>query len=695
MALKKYNPGFLSNDEIVASFCVRSAELESLLEPLYEPGSNSSGHSLVVGPRGSGKTHLLRRVAAEVRRDPDLAGLFPVVFAEESYEVTTCGEFWLECLTHLAEQAPDEERDGLLNSLAEIRALADDYALTERCLGSLLDFSDRQGRRLLLLVENLNMLFTDMIDDDAGWRLRKTLQAEPRIVLLGSATSRFDEIDDPDHAMFDLFRIITLQPLNTDECGRLWQTIADGTPAQETIRPLQILTDGNVRLLAILAQFGKAQSFGNLMESLLDLVDDHTDYFKSHLESLPPLERRVYLALARLWKPATAREVAEQARIDSNRTSALLARLVRRGVVTLAGGTSRRRQYYLTERLYNMYYLLRRGGGSDRMVEALIDFMTAFYAPSDFARLMEDSLSVAGGHDSVGRQWADQLSAGLMERMQSNSASHAAAQILAALKELLQPEATFGSPSVDAESLLEMLGTSMQSAGSEHNISLERLEQLLDRYLERHSEPDDRGKPVEVLVLELMMACQQHLSGDDQAADAAFQRAVDDAHASQLDNLARLASVLRSAGSSRAGRVDHALELAEAAIAGNGDSEPRELSPALLLAMDLKDSLLKLDLQPLAADDISLLLRYIVADGRMTTVAFRILVRFAALSDPRSTLEVIAAEHASDIVWPLVVALQREAGDRPRVAQEVDEVAADVGRLLQQIRAEHQHGAQP
>jgi len=108
------------------------------------------------------------------------------------------------------------------------------------------------------------------------------------------------------------------------------------------------------------------------MESLLDLVDDHTDYFKSHLESLPPLERRVYLALARLWKPATTREIAEQARIDSNRASARLARLVRRGVVTVGGGTSRQRQYYLTERLYNMYYLLRRGGGSDRMVEALI-----------------------------------------------------------------------------------------------------------------------------------------------------------------------------------------------------------------------------------------------------------------------------------------------------------------------------------
>ena len=113
VAVKKYNPGFLSDQEIIDSFCVRTAEFDSLVESLRESDGSSSPHSLVIGPRGSGKTHLLLRVAAEVRRDPALSGLFPIVFAEESYEVTTCGEFWLECLGRLAEQAPSEERDNL------------------------------------------------------------------------------------------------------------------------------------------------------------------------------------------------------------------------------------------------------------------------------------------------------------------------------------------------------------------------------------------------------------------------------------------------------------------------------------------------------------------------------------------------------------------------------------------------------
>ena len=71
---KKYNPGFLSDDEIVASFCVRNAEFASLLESLHASDGNANAHSLVVGPRGSGKTHLLLRVAAEVHRDARLSG---------------------------------------------------------------------------------------------------------------------------------------------------------------------------------------------------------------------------------------------------------------------------------------------------------------------------------------------------------------------------------------------------------------------------------------------------------------------------------------------------------------------------------------------------------------------------------------------------------------------------------------------
>ena len=377
---RKYNPGFLTDDELVASFCVRTHEFESLVESLSACTSDSNQHQIVIGPRGSGKTSLLLRVAAEVRRDADLAAaFFPIVFAEESYEVSTAGEFWLECLARLADQAAErQDAPDLHATLTALRTIHDDRTLGERCLAALLDFADRESKRLVLMVENLNMMFRDMMDRDAGWRLRKILQNEPRIILLASATSRFDEIDHPDHALYDQFRVLTLRPLDTAECAALWETVAGQSRPKNTIRSLEILTGGSPRLLAIVARFGAGLSFRELMDSLFDLVDDHTEYFKSHLESLPAQERRVYLALADIWKPALTKEVAERARLETSKCSAQLARLIERGVVRLEGGSARRKQYYLSERMYNIYYLLRRG--QDRLVEVLIRFIEAYYS---------------------------------------------------------------------------------------------------------------------------------------------------------------------------------------------------------------------------------------------------------------------------------------------------------------------------
>ena len=384
---RKYNPGFLSDDELVASFCVRTSEFASIVEVLRECTGSANPHQIVIGPRGSGKTSLLLRVAAEVRRDAALSsGFFPVVFAEESYEVGTAGELWLECLSRLADQAPRREGGpDLHRTFEDLRTVRDDRTLGERCLAALLDFSDREGRRLVLMVENLNMLFRDMADSrEAGWRLRQTLQTEPRIVLLASATSRFDEIDHPDHALYDLFRVLALRPLNTSECAVLWNRVSRQRQRRppETIRSLEILTGGSPRLLAIVARFGARRSFRELMVELLDLVDDHTEYFKSHLDSLPSQERRVYLALADLWKPAFTREIADRARLSTSKCSAQLARLIERDAVLVAGGSARRKQYYLSERLYNIYYLLRRRR-PDRLIEALIRFMASYYSPRE------------------------------------------------------------------------------------------------------------------------------------------------------------------------------------------------------------------------------------------------------------------------------------------------------------------------
>ena len=407
MKLMKFNPGFLSNEELVSSFCVRLPEFDSILEMLSEAEEASSRHRLVIGPRGSGKTTLLLRVATEIRSNPKFSEVFfPVVFAEESYFVANSGEFWLEAVARLAEQAPNgADEDDLGLTLEELRTIRDQRMLERQCLATLLEFAEHQGKRLVLIVENLDMMFAELADQEAGWNIRKVLQTEPRILLLAGANSRFEEIDSPDRAFYDLFVTTELRPLRQEECSLLWTTVSGQSRPPEAMHGLEILTGGNPRLLSMVARFGAEMSFRDLMEDLLALVDELTDYFKSHIESLPPQERRVYLGLAHLWEPATARDIAKQARLDTSTCSAQLLRLVRRGVVEVVGGGERRKLYAITQRLFNIYYLLRRSRTPSPLVRALVRFMEAYFSTSELRsvvfRIFDEASDGASEESSI------------------------------------------------------------------------------------------------------------------------------------------------------------------------------------------------------------------------------------------------------------------------------------------------------
>ena len=677
--IKKYNPGFLTDDELISSFCVRMGEFESIIETLGDTGASSNAHTVVIGPRGSGKTHLLLRITAEVRREEALAELFPIVFAEESYEVATTGEFWLECLGLLAEQAPAAERDDLRLSYHDLRSmpLEDDRALAERCLGSLLDFADRQGKRLLLIVENLNMLFAEMADPYMGWRLRKALQTEPRIFLLGSATSRFAEMDHPEHALYDLFRVVTLHPLDTGECEALWSTVSGQPAGTQPVRPLQVLTGGNPRLIAVIAGFETAYSFRELMDNLLDLVDEHTEYFKSHLDALPQQERRVYLALARLWKPATAREVAQLARVDVHKCSAQLNRLVDRGAVAIEGGTARRRQYYLTERMYNIYYLLRRPSGESQVVEALIRFMASYYAPADLV------------HIGIG-----------MVRDGKGSGTRPRGLHGVALKMLVDlPEVDVmdvGVPIADA--LLAEARTLVREGNIQPALDL--YDEVINDFGGRDEPEIVRAKAV-ALIRKGVSLCRLGRidEGWESYAKGAPSTLVTDVH--RVDGLVEVLAgrdsdssvwglgLLEIIGLLQIGRMHDAISEIDEILTRGFPPETEDGHFFKMLALTIKGQLISRDGFTLSEGEVVDLLANptFLGGNPVGPQSMQVLLEFMASIDPSKALELIEDAPVGYALLPIEVALRNELGQETSVAQEIREVAQDIGKSFVTFRA--------
>ena len=587
------------------------------------------------------------------------------------------------------EQAPDDERADLRLSYDDLRTTGNDRDLADRCLGSVLDFADRHGKRVVLLVENLNMLFSDMVDPDAGWRLRHTLQTEPRIVLLGSATSRFEEIDHPDHALYDLFRVVTLRPLDTDECGALWRAVSGETTTTRTVRPLQILTGGNPRLLAIIARFGAGQSFEELMNNLLDLIDDHTEYFKSHLETLPALERRVYLALARLWKPSTAREIADLARLDTNKCSALLKRLEGRGAVTAEGGTPRRRQYYLTERLFNVYYLLRRSGGSNQVVKALIDFMVCLYSPLVMWDVFKQTSEQFHGSDILPPRATSYFANAMVAEARRLEELGQAAEALGIYDEAIRRLDADGESGTESWVAKALLSKIMLLMGSNRRLeAIAICDDLVSRF-ETRREPE--------LALRVVLALDYKglaLIGKGEAPEAIGL--VDRA----LSHLGGIATPYSSAVEAHSffakglvlmydGRNEDAAVAFDEVVLGYESTEEPELAGLASTALAFKETILHV---AISEREVSTLMKCIAQENDLDNRGIRALLQFTVRVGAKRALEIIQASPAVSLLQPLVTALRQELGQATHVAREVDEVAGDVRRELVQISVDVPEG---
>jgi hypothetical protein len=249
VATYRFNPGFQSDEESVQNFIVRKADLSRVLGPLRE-GATVPPRVLIVAPRGAGKTTLCRRVLAEVHRDATLSARWhPIFFGEESYAITTPGEFFLECLFHLQDRSDDRAiKDAYQHALAN----PGEKELIDLAAKTLRAFSERIGKRLLIIVENFQTILDDQIGSGADDLLKRLSNADIFGVL---ATSVSQLVTEENVALPSDFLRLDLQPLPREECRALWNSLTQQDIKPERIRPLEILTGGSPRLIHILAEF--------------------------------------------------------------------------------------------------------------------------------------------------------------------------------------------------------------------------------------------------------------------------------------------------------------------------------------------------------------------------------------------------------------------------------------------------------
>ena len=386
MRQRLYNPAQLSSSELKASFIARQETLEELHRIIREekPGRPCQ-HFLLIGPRGMGKTTLGLRFLLSIEEVSEFAASWqPVAFDEESYGIGDLADFWLTALDHLSRTTDEPRWAERADAIREDENDPERQAVYARA--ALRDFYQESGKRLILFVENLDVIFGQLGEEREVHTLRASLIERSDILLVGSANTVFDAIRGHGQPFYEFFQLFILEGLGPEDTRRMLESYADGNGTSdlpETLRrergrleTVRRLTGGNPRLLVLACRMLIESPFGSPLEDLERLIDEQTPYFKARIEELPLQGRRVFHCLAAGWSPMLAKEVAGAAKLSSSHASAQLRQLVDKGYAReLKLPRSKRIRYEVSDRFYNIYYLLRFSQTGRQRLERLVHFL--------------------------------------------------------------------------------------------------------------------------------------------------------------------------------------------------------------------------------------------------------------------------------------------------------------------------------
>ncbi|MEZ6122142.1 MAG: winged helix-turn-helix transcriptional regulator [Planctomycetaceae bacterium] len=337
--ISAYTPSNTDPKILKRIFVQRETLLEKIVDRLtVSMTSGDKHHILLVGPRGSGKTHLVSLVAWELRQKENLSDVMRMAWLGEDDTFSGLIHLAFAIAKALAAEYPDEFPEDFRS---DVRGLPpDDAALS--VLNTVI--RNLKHRQLLIMTENLDQTFSGL-GDSGQKKLRAFLQETRRIATLATSQQLFAGVSSRKESFFGFFDVQHLKPLTVDDAAMLIRKIAveqqrsdlvkflDSTASRYRVRALHHLAGGNHRMYVLLSEFLTAETLDDLVLAFEALAEKMTPYFQERLRSLPDQQRQLVQCLCDAEGAMTVKEVAEETFIAEGNCSKQLGNLKAKGYV--------------------------------------------------------------------------------------------------------------------------------------------------------------------------------------------------------------------------------------------------------------------------------------------------------------------------------------------------------------------------
>ncbi|WP_149359464.1 helix-turn-helix domain-containing protein [Lolliginicoccus suaedae] len=350
-------------EQATAGHAALIARVRSRIETASRSGTRA--HTLLRGPWGSGKTHILAVATGQALRSEKVAARVALAWlSDDALPISSYPDLLHEAITTLGPEHADEAR------AARLAASVSDL---EDLLATIV------GRRLLVLVaEHIDVLF-DRIGGAGARALRGFVETHGRTLVLASASRLVPALSSRAEPWYGNLDIDTIPPLGTAEAVSLlrhratsagdeqlatWLGTAGAAAAIETVHRA---IGGSPRAWQIIADTARPSTLGQPAATISKLLDTCSPHYQHELLGLANTERQLLLGLARAPGPITVGELADNAGLTANTAAVTLRRLADNAWVRggkLPGEDQRRTYYQFTDPMLAAYLLWRDTAGT-------------------------------------------------------------------------------------------------------------------------------------------------------------------------------------------------------------------------------------------------------------------------------------------------------------------------------------------
>ena len=317
----RYSPGNMDRQSLEALFVGRGDDMDDVLSRVTTSIRSPEKHYiLLVGPRGSGKTHFLALAYHRLMDRVDAAdacdSVAVALLNEEEWGVASFLDLVVRILRALASEASDlnAEIDEIYNVFSKDPSDAEAFAVARLR-------EHTRGRTLLLLCENLVDLFNGL-GEEGQKRWRAAIQEDGNWAIVASTPSLFSAIRLQKNPFYGFFTIRNLKKIDLDTGIELLakKAVHEGetdlaeflrTPlGRARARAIHHLAAGNHRAYVVLFDFLNKESLEDLVGPFMDMVDDLTPYYQDRMRQLPPAQRKIVEFLCLEGKPTTIKDIS-------------------------------------------------------------------------------------------------------------------------------------------------------------------------------------------------------------------------------------------------------------------------------------------------------------------------------------------------------------------------------------------------